>query len=241
MPPTKMQKTQTSGKRTREESQTFASRVKNVLMKNTETKRYTVAVENQQLYHNTGVTGSAFVGPLTFNLWRFIPQGTTENSRVGDEIVPRGMAVRLWLANKQDRPNIHYRVIVCVLPRMYNASVVAAGSIDIGIQPNQGANGNYLCLPVDTTKGIKVLYDKVLKNEIGLSRGIDGQYRENHMFKKIWIKSKKGAKIKYTRQTQEIENKFMAMYVIPYDSYGTLTLDNIASCAHVTTLYFKDP
>lgn len=241
MPPTKMQKTQTSGKRIREESQTFASRVKNVLMKNTETKRYTVAVENQQLYHNTGVTGGAFVGPLTFNLWRFIPQGTTENNRVGDEIVPRGMSVRLWLANKQDRPNILYRVIVCVLPRMYNASVVSAGSIDIGIQPNQGVNGSYLCLPVDTTKGIKVLYDKVFRNEVGNSNTGTGVMKECHFFKKIWIKSKKGSKIKYTRQTQEIENKFMAMYVIPYDSYGTLTTDNIASCAHVTTMYFKDP
>lgn len=227
----------------------FNSRVKKAIMKTAETKRYLHADENLQLYHNTGVTGGTFVRPVLFNPWRFITQGTTENNRIGDEIYPRGMSMRLWMANKWDRPNILYRVVVCILPRMYNASVVASGSIDIGSAVNTGVNGCYITLPIDTTKGIKVLYDKVFRNEAGLSAtsssnvfgagwGIYG--KECHIFKKLWIKRKRANKIKYARATGEVENKFLAVYVIPYDSYGTLTTDNIASCGFVSTLYFKD-
>jgi len=206
-----------------------------------------MAEENVQLYHNTGKAGGAYVTPILFNPWRFISQGTTENQRVGDEIYPRGMSLRIWMANKLDRPNILYRLVVCVLPRMYNASVTNAGSLDLGVSPNTGTNGNYCCLPVDTTKGIKVLYDKVLRNEMGVSQSAAGDNmtsyvfrKECHLFKKLFIKRSKNNKIKYTRQTQEIENKFIAVYLIPYDSYGTLTTDNIASCAYTCTMYFKD-
>jgi len=219
----------------------FNSRVKKAIMKTAETKRYLHGDENLQLYHNTGVTGGTFVRPVLFNPWRFITQGTTENNRIGDEIYPRGMSMRLWMANKLDRPNILYRVIVCILPRMYNASVVSSGSIDIGSAMNTGVNGCYLTLPVDTTKGIKVLYDKVFRNEIGFSwNNTNNSGKECHLFKKFWIKRKRANKIKYARATGEVENKFLAVYVIPYDSYGTLTTDNIASCGFVSTLYFKD-
>lgn len=211
-------------------------------MKTAETKRVLIANENEQLYHNTGTAGGVFVKPILFNPWRLINQGVTENQRIGDEIYPRGMQMRLWMANKDDRPNILYRLIVCILPRMYNASVVASGSIDIGSTMNVGANGNYITMPIDTTKGIKVLYDKVIRNELGFSN-VATTFNENkecHQFKKLWIKRKKSRKIKYARATGDIENNFLAVYLIPYDSYGTLTTDNIASCGYVATLYFKD-
>lgn len=215
-------------------------------MNTAETKRWIGAEENVQLYHNTGKTGTTYVNPILFNPWRLITQGTQEVQRIGDEIYPRGMAVNLWLSNKNDRPNILYRIFVCILPRMYNASVVAAGSIDPMITPVLGTNGNYCCLPIDTTKGIKVLYDKVLRgntsgtNACMSNTGALNVPKEWSMFKKLWIRRKRSSKIKYTRGTQEVENKFVAVYVIPYDAYGTLTTDNIASCAYTCTLYFKD-
>lgn len=166
--------------------------------------------------------------------------GTNNHQRIGDEIVPRGMSMRLWLANKQDRPNILYRILVLIMPKSYNGIAVTAGSMDIGITFDNGANGNYITMPIDTEKGVKVLYDKVHRNEIGLSRGIDGQYRENHLFKKLWIKRKRANKIAWDSAGVEIVNKMLNVYVIPYDSYGTLTTDNIASCAWTCTLYYKD-
>ncbi len=64
--------------------------------------------------------------------------------------------------------------------------------------------------------------------------------KECHLFNKLWIKRKRANKIKYARQTGEVEYKFVAVYVIAYDIYSTLTTDNIASSAYNATLYFKD-
>ncbi len=86
----------------------------------------------------------------------------TENSRIGDEKYPRGMSIRLWLANKNDRPYNLYRIVVCILPCMYNASVVAAGSIDIGITPTSGSLGKYIHYPLIPRKELKYCKTKYL-------------------------------------------------------------------------------
>lgn len=224
----------------------FAAKVKKVLMRVAETKNYNIANENQQLYHNTGTAGYSYVGPVLYNPWRSIPLGTNNHQRVGDEIYPRGMSMRIWMANKNDRPNLMYRVIVAILPKQYNGLSVSAGSIDIGRSFQQGANGNYLTMPIDVEKGIKVLYDKIFRNEIGYTgapHAADTSYtdrKECHIFKKLWIKRKRSSKIMFEPVGVEITNKPLAVYVIPYDSYGTLTTDNVASVAWTSTLYYKD-
>lgn len=219
----------------------FASQVKKVLWKNSETKIYRIAVENQQLYHNTGTTGYTYVGPCLFNPWRYIPLGTNNHSRVGDTITPVGMSVRLWMANKLDRPNILYRVLVLIMPKSYNSIATGAGNLDIGAPFQNGTNGNYMTMPIDTEKGIKVLYDKVFSNELGYSANpyVTGG-KECHLFKKLWIKRKRSRNIVFDTAGVEIVNNPLNIYVIPYDSFGTLTTDNIASCAWTTTLYYKD-
>lgn len=212
-------------------------------MKTAETKIYSLGYENVQLYHNTGVAGLTFVGPLHFNPWNLIAQGTGKQQRVGDTISPRGMSIRLWMANKLDRPNVMYRVMVLVLPKTYNNARVTAGSIDIAAPIwTGGGNGNYMCLPIDTEKGIKVLYDRVFSNEKGSSNILPGTNKECHIFKKLWIKRRKGSSaIRFeSNGAQDILNKPLAVYCIPYDSYGTLVTDNIASCAYVTRMYYKD-
>lgn len=240
---TRRYKRKTRGKYSRK-GRTFKARVTQVLMKKSETKELTVGLENQQLYHNTGVTGYAFVGPVLFNTWNLISQGTGEQQRIGKEIYARGFSLKFWMANKLDRPNVMYRVVVCVLPKTYNNARVTAGSIDImeGIQAGS-AVGNYMILPIDKEKGIRVLYDKIVNLQTGMSGTIaaTAANKECHACKKLWIKSKPGSKCVFeSNGTQDIVNKPMAVYVIPYDSYGTLTTDNIASVAVVAKLYWKD-
>lgn len=236
------------GKYSRKGSRSFQSRVKKVIMKTAETKMWPFANENQQLYHNTGLAGATYVAPIIFNVWNAIAQGPGKQQRIGDTIIPRGFSLRLWIANKLDRPNIMYRLIVCVLPKTFNNARVTAGSIDIG-QPNfAGACGNYMCLSMDTEKGIKVLYDRVFNLQVGNSSQsfANGGLRpagnlECHTFKKLWIKSKKGSTVKYeSNANQDIINKPMAVYLIPYDSYGTLNTDIVGTCAFTGKLYFKD-
>ena len=70
------------------------------------------------------------------------------------------MKIKLWIANKLDRSNLHYRVVACILPRSYNLFslfrlilVVLILLLKLEIV---GSNGNYLMLPWDKEKGIKV-------------------------------------------------------------------------------------
>lgn len=183
------------------------------------------------------------MGPILFNTWNAIGQGSGEQQRIGKEVYARGMSLRIWMANKLDRPNVMYRLIVCILPKTWNNARVTLGSIDIGegVQAGVGT-GNYMVLPIDTEKGIKVLYDRVFNCQSGVSGNLVGPAnKESHIYKKLWIKSKKGQKLQFeSNGTQDILNKPMAVYLIPYDSFGTLTTDNIASCAGTCKIYWKD-
>ena len=233
------------GKRTRaRRSYRRISRIAtNAVMKKAETKYAVINRENVQLYHNVGETGGAagpYLNPYTdatfFNCWALINQGAAVFNRVGNEIYPRGMCIRLWLANKNDRPNLHYRVVIGCLPKTNVAGAVTTATNFQWLEnyfnvlqgfPNHDA-------------GVKLFYDKVFKNEIGFSEVAGLSHKENHMFKKIFIKRKRSSKITFAAGTNVIKNKPVFMAVIPYDSYGTLVTDNIASMAYSCKLYWKD-
>jgi len=224
---------------------TFQTRVNRVLLKKAETKYFDRAVENNQLYHNTGF--GAGIGPTFpvssipnfFNPWINIVQGTGRQNRIGDKITPRGMRLKMYLANKVDRPNTMIRIIVAVLPKVLNGSIVGSQ-----FDPFQGANsglcGNNMLLPADTDKGVKFLYDKIHIMPSG-QRNNGGPYeKERTKIVKLWIKSKRATSIVYDTTSTDIVNKPIAVYAIPYEQFSTLTSDNVASVACFQRLYFKD-
>lgn len=230
-------------------AKSFQSRVKRVLMKTSETKYYDIGFENEQLYHNCGTFQLLFPGYIRsisqwFNPWQVIQKGTNRFNRIGDKITPRGMSLKLWIANKLDRPNVQYRIIVAVLPKVV-AGDITIPRFDPFQIPNSGALGNYLLNPADTDKGVKFLYDRIVRAESGVSGvlgpGTSAQVqKEYHIYKKIWIKPKRSRDIVFDTTSTDIINKPLAVYVIPYDSYGTLNTDNIASCAGFMRMYYKD-
>lgn len=208
-------------------------------MRKTETKYLNGAQENIQLYHNYGAA-PASMNAIIFNPWQSIAQGTGPTQRVGTEVYPRGMAVRLELFNKLDRPNVSYRIIVAIIPKIYAG---AATNATFDFRDNTGS-ANSLLAWMKPDAGIKVLYDKVIRNEAhfsAIASGTSGDQdnKEAHKFVKFYIRSKRGQKLVWGPDGNLI-NKPMILYVIPYDSYGTLTTDNIASCAINTKFYFKD-
>lgn len=213
--------------------------INSVLMKKIETKSLVASGENIQLYHNGGATAGGFSG-IVFNPWQAIAQGAGNNSRIGTEIYPRGMAVRMELFNKLDRPNITYRILVLVIPKIYNG---VATSVSFDWRDTVGS-GNTLLSWIKPDTGIKVLYDKTIRNEVGFSAiasavAGDQDNKEAHKMLKFYIRSKPGSKLMWDPMGNLI-NKPIALYVIPYDSYGTLITDNIASCALNTKYYWKD-
>jgi len=228
----------------RKGARTFQSRVKKVLMKAAETKYYDIGFENEQLYHNSGTQQLLFPGYLRsisqwFNPWSVIDRGTARFNRIGDKITPRGMSVKLYLANKVDRPNCMFRVIVAILPKIV-AGDITAPRFDPFQICNSGLLGNYMITPADHDKGVKFLYDRIHRMN-NTQRWNGGQYeRELTKTIKIWIKRKRSRDIVYDTTSSDIVNKPLAIYVIPYEQYSTYNTDNVASCAGLMRMYFKD-
>lgn len=216
-------------------------------MKKAETKYLDRAVENQQLYHNTGFGVGVPPFPVSsipglFDAWANITMGVARNERIGDKITPRGMSLKIFLANKNDRPNTMIRLIVAVLPKS-RGTVVTGSQFNPFQIPNTGILGNRMLLPPDSDKGVKFLYDRIhrmpTQQWAGGANG-GGTNREFTKVVKLWIKRKRSRDIVYDTATQEIVNKPIAVYAIPYEQFSTLETDNIASFACFQRLYFKD-
>lgn len=208
----------------------------------TETKYYDIADENDQLYHDVGYSGvvpanANSEGSLVnlFNPWSDIPPGTGRANRIGEKISPVGMSLKLWISNKQDRMDVMYRVMVLRLPRTTETGAVTTfNNLRIFNAAQLGNTGNKMILPVDKDMGIKALYDRVFS--------IKGNVltKEYHRYIKLWIKRKRSRTIVFNNAQQTIVNNPLAVYVIPYDAFGTLPSDNIASCSYYCRLYYKD-
>lgn len=233
------------GKYTRKGRKSFKARVVQVLMKKVETKKYQFADENVPLYHNIGYTTTP-LGPVqcglsqVHNIWADINRGTASFNRIGDRITPRGMLLKFWIANKSDRPNVMYRLIVARVPKAINGTATTSINVDPWDDVQLGSNGNKLIRTLDKDRGIKALYDKVFSVERG--NAVSGvSLKESHVTKKLWIKSKRSRDIVYdsTGSNQIVNNPIM-VWLIPYDSYGTPQTDNVASCAYQGTIYYKD-
>lgn len=235
------------GRSSRRGPRTFKARVAQVLNQKVETKYFDQGVENVNLYHNIGYsptlpTIGTQPGSLSdlFNPWQDIGQGVGRQSRIGDKIHPRGFSLKIWLANKDTRPNVMYRIMVVRCPKTVSNTIVTYNNINPFQPVNQGNVGNSMILPLDKDQGYRALYDRVFNLQLGSSNS-GATLREPHKLVKLWIKRKNTKPIIYDQSVGgPIVNNPLLIYVIPYDSWGTPTSDNIASCAYHCRLYFKD-
>lgn len=218
-------------------------------MKNSETKYIDAGENNVQLYHNVGQASVVPLPPFVprsipnfFNIWSQITPGTGRDQRIGDKITPRGMSLTMFLESKRDRPNTTYRVIIAKLPKQYDNSVT--GPV-FDIFQNTGT-GNRLLLAADHDKGVKFLYDKIIRT--GSTQAIGQGYPEFSSstckratkYVKLWIKRKRSNAIVFNQNLQQIVNSPIALYVIPYEEFDTYETDNIASIDYRVRLYWKD-
>lgn len=218
-------------------------RVNQIVRSNLETKFFEASYENQQLYHNQGFLPSNGVVQIVdydgtssdfFNPWQDILKGTGRANRIGDQITPVGMSLSIWLANKQDRPNLMYRVIVARVPKAVGGNLTSSINLKYWQIEDQGQLGNKMIRAIDKDRGIKTLYDKVFTIN-GMTTG-----KEYHKRIKLWISRKTQRKVIFENGDQNIVNNPLVLLITPYDSFGTLITDNIASCAFRYRMYFKD-
>jgi len=221
--------------------------IRKVLNKTAETKYYDIVTENRQLYHNLGGNGTSIplsVTSLTpwFNPWANIAEGSRRYERIGSKISPRGMSLKIYLANKFDRPHTQIRLIVAILPKVIG-STITTQQFDPFQVANAGLGGNNMLWPADTDEGVRFLYDKIHKidNMGSFTSAPGGGYaKECTKYVKLWIKRKRSRPIIYNDEDNQIVNKPLAVYAIPYEQYSTLTTDNIASLAGTMRMYYKD-
>lgn len=214
----------------------IAKVVKSISLKNAETKDTHVIAENIQLYHNVENIRYSFL--YTQQGIGDGDTGTTNYAcRVGNEIICRGLSIKLWFANKLDRPNIMYRIIIF----KYRADTTIGSAYKV-----QGST-NYMIRDIDNEK-ITVLKSKLFNLQTSLSAsanvvggGWDLKGKEAHRYVKFWIPMK-NMKLRY-KDDNSGSPKYtdIGISIVPYDSYGTLTTDNVASYAISHKLYFKDP
>lgn len=219
----------------------FQSRVKRVLLKTAETKYFDIADENVELYHNSGAGALSYASISQLaNPWADIVKGTGRMNRIGDKILPRGMSLKFWLANKADRPNVQYRVIVYRATKTVTGAITTYSTLPFQVA-DQGSTGNKLLLPIDNEAGFRALYDKIVKPRTGWGwKGGTANSREFSMCLKLWIKRKGARQIVFDQDGAYITNNPIYVAVIPYEQYSTLTADNIASLSVYARLYYKD-
>ena len=218
-------------------------------MKKAETKYFDIAIDNVPLYHNCGEFITLFPGFTTsivgwFNPWKNIAKGTDRFNRIGDVITPRGMSLKMMLSNKRDRPNTQYRILICTLPKVVNG-VITTARFDFIQQAQITFLDNNMLGRVDTDKGIKTLYDRIITMGTksvgqGYPEFSSSTCKENVKFIKLWIKRKRSRNIVFDTLSTDIVNKPLAIYIIPYEQYSTLETDNIATVSGNMRMYYKD-
>ncbi len=65
------------------------------------------------------------------------------------------MNLKIWLANKLDRPNLMYRIIIARMPKAIGTVYTTRSNVNIFQAVQLGNTGNKMVLPVDHDKGIK--------------------------------------------------------------------------------------
>lgn len=226
--------------------QTMKAVALKAIMKKSETKNTTVSQEGLDVYHN-GQISALNQQPTTdaqfFNIWRYnITCGPGLNQRIGTEIQPRGCSIRLYLENDVNRPNLHWRIIIGVAPKLKIDGLTTTAYDNLEMMDGIGGN---LVRHINTEAGYKILYDRIYKNEIGIStKAGDWTLRRCHKFLKIWLRRKRGSKITFVSAvngaTSAINNKPVFMACIPYDSNNTLATDYVGEVNWQAKLYWKD-
>lgn len=180
-----------------------------------------------ELYHNTYTSNNLF----TLNSTSSMPsQGDGDSNRTGNDLMRRGFFINAMFLCKADRLNTKFRVFIFQVSKGYDTSV--------GSNLWDPVTGNFLIDPIDKDR-VKILYDKIhgYKN---INPGVSTTGKEVTFFRKFYVKAPKHLKF-YDDGAQDNNDPYdLYAYVIAYDSYGSLTTDNIGSVQLWSRMYWKE-
>jgi len=233
-----------SGLRMKRKTATVKKVVNQVLNKKIETKKAFLGEDDLTAYHNAQIS-LANLQPIAitnlFNVWAGIVPGVADNNRVGNEIEPRGIKLKMYFENGENHPNVHYRLIIGYAPKQRSDG---AATTPTNLELLAGAVGNNLLRISNVDLGYKIIHDKVYRNVLGIAtvNGVGNIRTQKYV--SLWLKPKKGSKIVYNGATfgatsRIVNNPFFAC-LIPYDTVNTSPSIGIAKYSYQCILYYKD-
>ncbi len=188
--------------------------------------------ENKQLLHNKGDYVTNFLS---------CKQGVQDNedgvsgsqlNRIGDEFLLKNCNIRLWLSNKNDRPNVMYKAFLF----WYDADASLSDAYCFFSQTNK-------MLDRVNNETISIIDSKTIFSGPSYATGVSsvsGSAKERSQLCTL-NGSWKGKKITYDQGGTVPKFKTLGLCVVCYDAYGTLQTDNIASYAYNCAIRFIDP
>lgn len=206
------------------QAKTVRKIAKKTVMSAAETKVVGKQAENVQLFHNKALYLSNLLATT---------QGVTDPNdlsgnaaRVGDSIKLTNCNIKFWLSNKDDRPNVMYRMIMF----WYDSALTLSDAVCFFTQTNK-------MLDRPNNESISIIDQKYIFSQNNYA--VDANNHERSQLGTLngrW----KGRKITYDEGGATPKKRTIGICLVCYDAYGTLQTDNIASCAYNFNTSFKD-
>lgn len=206
--------------------------IKKVSLKQNELKYVDTDHGKTELYHNihNGIQINATShGPA---------QGDGDAQRIGNSINLSGIKLTFMFYSKMDRPNTKFRVIVYSAPyNQYPPAISYASLFD-------DVTGNVMIDSMD--KDVVKVHKNMLVYPKNISANLVGfpeeeMAKEVTSFRKIWIPYRTKVRFQDDTSTSELTNRSFYVLVMAYDTYGTLTTDNIGAVQCWQRYYYRDP
>jgi len=206
------------------QAKTVRKIAKKTVMGIAETKVVGKEEENVQLFHNKALYLSNLLA---------CKQGVQDpnnlsgaSARIGDQINLTNCNIKFWLSNKDDRPNVMYRLIMF----WYDSSLTLSDALCYFTQTNK-------MLDRPNKENISIIDQKYIFSQNNYA--VDANNHERSQLGTLngrW----KGRKITYDEGGDIPKKRTIGVCVVCYDAYGTLQTDNIASVAYNYNTSFKD-
>lgn len=210
----------------------LVSLIKKVTLKQNELKYVDHDYGKTELYHN--IHDGVDLRLLNYGP----PQGDGDAQRIGNSINLSGFKLTFMFYSKSDRPNTKFRVIIYSAPYGLFAPGTAYSQLFDAV------TGNVM---IDTMDKDGV---KVHKNMLVYPKNISANLtaypepetnKEVTSFRKVWVPYR--TKVKYASDVSntELTNRSYYCLVMAYDTYGTLTSDNIGAVQCWQRMFYRDP
>ena len=197
---------------------------KKTVMGTAETKSVGKNNENVQLFHNKALYISNLLA--TTQGVKDPNDQSGNDARIGDSIRLTNANIKFWLSNKDDRPNVMYRLIMF----WYDSPLTLTDALCFFTQTNK-------MLDRPNTENISIIDQKYIFSQNNYA--VDANNHERSQLATLkgnW----KGRRVQYDEGGSTPKKRTIGVCVVCYDAYGTLQTDNIASLASNYQINFKD-